>query len=84
MAGKKKSIEPKRVIKRVSYVLLQKLFAAVSLLAFLVIAGAGLMSNVGVITIVIRAVVVIMIIGIIGRLVVQVLATYEEMNSGQT
>lgn len=70
--------------KRVSFVFLQKLFAAVSLVAFFVIAAAGIMANVGVLTIAFRALLVIIVIGLIGRLVVQVLATYEEMISGQS
>jgi len=81
MAGKAKK---EKVTKKVSYIYLQRLIAAVSLLSFFVIAAAGVMSNVGVITIAIRAFLVILVIGIIGRLVVQVLATYEEMSSGQS
>lgn len=69
--------------KRVSYVHIQKLMAAVSLLSFFVIAVAGLMANVGVVTIAFRALFVMIVVGIIGRVIVQILATYEEMNSGQ-
>ena len=84
MAEAKIKSEPKKRIKRVSYVHLQKLFAAVSLLALFVVAATGVMANVGVVTIAIRALMVMIVIGVIGRLVVQILATYEEMNSGQT
>jgi len=69
--------------KKTSFVHLQKLMAAVSLLAFFVIAVAGLRANVGVVTITFRALLVILVVGIIGRVIVQILATYEEMNSGQ-
>lgn len=74
----------KKIIKRVSYVHIQKLMAAVSLLAFLVVVVAGLRANVGVIAITFRAFLVIFVVGILGRVIVQVLATYEEMNSGQS
>ncbi|MBX7139231.1 MAG: hypothetical protein K1X83_14750 [Oligoflexia bacterium] len=84
MAESKTTGASKRHIKRVSYVHLQKLFAAVSLLALFVVAATGVMANVGVVTIAMRALLVIIVIGVIGRLVVQILATYEEMNSGQT
>ena len=79
MAEKKK-----KGVKRISYVHIQKLIAAVSLLGFLVVAVGGLRANIGVVAIAFRAFMVILVVGIVGRVVVQVLATYEEMNSGQS
>lgn len=88
MAGKKKQQqvpppEPK-IIRRVSYVPVQKLMAGVALLCFIVTAISGVMAEVGVVTVAFRASVVILVIGMIGRLVVRILATYEEMSSGKS
>lgn len=71
-------------VRRVSFAYIQKLMAGVSLLAFLVVAVAGVRANVGVVTIALRAFIVILVVGIVSRLVVQILATYEEMSSGKT
>ena len=65
--------------RRVSFVYLQKLFAGVSLIAFLVVSAAGVMAEVGVMTITFRALIVILAVSIVSRLLIRVLATYEEM-----
>ncbi len=80
---KKKGGEPKKLVKRVSYAHIQKLTAAVSLLAFVVVIVAGVMAQVRVTTMIYRALIVIVIVGIISRVIIKILATYEEMNSGQ-
>lgn len=78
MAAKKS-----KVLKRTSFVVVQKLIAASTLLAFFTVVVIGLMANVSVVTIAIRSVVVFLVVGVVGRIVVQVLSTYEEMNSGK-
>ena len=75
--------ETKRVIKRVSFVFMQKLAAAVSLLALLVITIAGIMGGSRIITITYRASVVVVVVGILTRILIKILENYEEMNSGK-
>lgn len=76
---------PQKARKRkVSYVPLQKLFAGVSLLAFMVVVIVGLIAQVGVVTIAFRSMIVILVVTIVSRVVVRILSTYEEINSGQT
>ena len=73
----------KKIIKRVSYSHVHRLAAATSLLAFFVVIAAGVMAEARVYTIAYRAVVVILAIGVVSRIVIRILATYEEMNSGK-
>lgn len=73
----------KKLTRKVSYASLQKLIAGVSLLCFLVILIAGLQADVRMITIAVRAMIVMLVIKVIARVVISVLATYEEMNSGE-
>lgn len=79
MADKKQG----KLIKRVSYGHIHRLAAATSLLAFVVVIAAGLMAEARVYTIAYRAVVVILVIGVVSRILIRILATYEEMNSGK-
>lgn len=65
-------------------VLIQKLAAGVSLLALAVITAVGIVSRVSVTTIAIRATIVVIVVGFITRLLLKIVSTYEEMNSGQT
>lgn len=69
--------------KKVSFAYIHKLAAAVSLVAFLVIILGGVMNEVRTITIAYRALGVILAIGVVSRLLVRILATYEEINSGK-
>ncbi|RMG42248.1 MAG: hypothetical protein D6719_06810 [Candidatus Dadabacteria bacterium] len=73
----------KNIKVRKNYAHIHKLFAGVSLLAFLVVVISGLQAQASVFTIIIRSTIVILIIGIIGRILLRILATYEEMNSGK-
>ena len=77
MAAKRK----KRLDKSSYFV--QRLAAAVSLLAFLVILAGGIMSDARFITITYRAVGVILVIGFVTRVLIRLISDYEEMNSGQ-
>ncbi len=79
MADKKQQ----KLVKRVSYSYLHKLAAATSLLAFCVVIAAGVMAEARVFTIAYRAALVIVVIGVVSRILIRILATYEEMNSGQ-
>lgn len=75
--------EATKQVKKVSFVFMQKLAAAVSLLALAVIVAAGVMGGARVITITYRAAGVIVVIGVISRIVIRILESYEEMNSGK-
>lgn len=79
------SKEPtKKNIRKVSYASLHKLSAGVSLLAFFVIVGAGISAGASVISMTMRAFIVIVTIGLVTKIVTKVLANYEEIQSGQT
>ena len=71
-------------VKRVSFAHVHRLAAAVALIGFLVTLVAGIIAQVRVITIVYRAVVVMLVVGVLSRVLIHVLASYEEMNSGKT
>ena len=73
----------KKLKKKVSFAYIHKLTAAVSLLALVVIIAAGIMGEARTITIAYRACAAIIIIGIISRIVLKILCTNEEMNSGK-
>lgn len=79
--GKKKGTET--VKKRISYLYIQKLAAGTSLLAFFVILLSGLLAEVPLPTLLFRACIVILVIGVISRILIRVLASYEEINSSQ-
>ncbi len=74
----------KKLIKRVHYTHVHKIAAATALLAFCVVIAAGVMAQARVFTIVYRSVAVILVIGVVSRILIRILATYEEMNSGKT
>lgn len=76
--GKKKG-------KRGKFLGLKKLFAAVSLIAFLVTTIAGLRADVRFTTIALRAVAVMILVYLVSWVVVKVLGSYEEIHdSGKT
>ena len=81
MAAKSKK---KKVTKRVNFEIIHRFSAAVSLLAFLVIVLGGIIAETRFITITFRAIGVVLIIGVVTRVIIQILASYEEMNSGKT
>lgn len=72
-----------RASKKVSFAYLHKLTCAVSLLAFVVVIAAGVIGEARTITITYRAAGVIILIGLVSRIVMRVLASYEEINSGK-
>lgn len=79
--GKKKG--QGRLTKRVSFLYIQKLAAGTSLLAFFVILLSGLLAEVSLPTLLFRACIVILVISVISRILIRVLASYEEINSSQ-
>jgi predicted ferric reductase len=79
MADKKK----KKNVKTVSFAYIHKLAAGVSLLALLVVMLAGIMAEASVVSISVRSVLVIIVISIVSRIVIQILSSYEEINSGK-
>lgn len=82
MAQSRKAAQ--KLVKVVDFTYLHRLFACVALVGFLVVCIAGLMADVHVITIMLRATAVMYAVKLISWLVIRVLASYEEMNSGQT
>ena len=70
--------------KRVRFELVHRLSAAFAMLAFIVVLVAGIMAEARLTTIVFRAVGVIIAVSIITRVLIQILATYEEVNRGKT
>ena len=81
MAGAKEA--KKRVVRKVSFTALHRFAAGISLLAFGVVVAAGLMADARIITIAYRSAVVILMVSLISRVVVGILASYEEINSGK-
>jgi hypothetical protein len=77
----------KAKVKLGSFAHIHKLSAGVSVLSFLLICAAGWQVDaprqVKIDLILFRAFVVLIVINIITRIVVRVLKTYEEMNSGE-
>lgn len=72
----------KKVVKRSRYISVHKFAAGVALLCFAVILSAGLMAEAGVISIAYRSFVVMLLIAVLSRIVVSILASYEEMDGG--
>jgi hypothetical protein len=71
------------VKKKVRYAYIHKFAAAVALLCFGVIVAAGMMAEARFVTIAFRAFVVTLAISVVSRVIVSILASYEEMNSGK-
>jgi len=75
--------DKKKHVRKVSYAYIHKLAAGVSLLALVVVMLAGIMAEASVVSISLRSVLVIIVISILSRVVIQILASYEEINSGK-
>lgn len=73
----------KKLVRKVSFAYVHKLTAAVSLLALVVIIAAGVMGEAKTITIAYRSCLAILVIGLVSRVVLKILSTYEEINSGK-
>ncbi len=69
--------------KATSYAFIHKLSAGAALLAFVVIVLAGVMAQSSITMMVLRAVVVIAVVSLVKRVIIRILASYEEMNSGK-
>lgn len=74
-----------KVIKKKipSFLILHKLFAGVALLTFVVIIVAGLRTGLQLSTIAVRSTLAMIVIGVISRVVIRILVTFEEMNSDE-
>lgn len=70
--------------KKSKYAAFQKGKAAIIILAFIVVLIAGFQAGVSVSGILQRATIVVLSIMVISRIVVQILVTSEEMNSGES
>ena len=70
-------------VKVASFIGLQRLFAGVAMLALLVTIVAGLRAEVRFTVIAYRAMGVMFLVFVVSRVVIRVLASYEEMNSGK-
>lgn len=73
----------KKVTKKVSFTYLKKLTAGVSLLCLMVIVLAGVIGQARVITITYRAAIAILVIGVVSRVVIKILLSYEDMHGGK-
>lgn len=62
---------------------LHKITAAMSLLAFVVMLVAGIMSEVPLMTTIFRACIAMVLLGVVSRVLIRVVATYEEINRSQ-
>ena len=80
----KKESKDRKLARHSSFAAFYKFASAISLLTFFVVVVSGLMAEVSVVTITYRACVVIVLVAMIGRVLLSILATYEEMNSGQS
>ena len=60
----------------------QKLSASVSIISLILIMLCGFKEGVSAFTISLRSLIVLIVIGLISRLIIKVLASYEEINSG--
>ena len=67
-----------------SYVFLHKLFAGVALLSFVLIIVAGLRTGLQTSTIAYRSALAMIVIGVVSRVVIRLLITFEEMNSDES
>jgi hypothetical protein len=74
---------PARSVKKPHYPQFRRLIAGLCLLCTVVVAAAGIMYRVRMSTVIYRAGLVNFVILTIGWIIVKVMASYEEMNSGQ-
>ncbi len=70
-------------VLRISYVGIHKFAAAVALLCFGVVLAAGIQAGVSIITITYRACLAVLVVSLVSRVVVSILTTYEEIQSGK-
>ena len=72
-----------KLIKRVNFAYLHRLFAGVALIGFFVVCLAGVLNSVSMITIMLNSTAVMVVVKVVSWIVIKILASYEEMNSGQ-
>ena len=72
--------ENNKLVRRVSFVVVHKIAAAISLLALLVIVIAGLAAKASVFSMTWRSLVAILIVKLVSVVLIKALATYEEMD----
>lgn len=73
-----------KLTQKIRYPLIHRLFAGIALLTFVVILIAGASAEARFLTITVRATIALLVIGFISRVVLKVIASYEEMNGGET
>lgn len=79
MAAKAKATS----LKGDRFVVFKKLFAAVAMLAFIVIIVAGMRAEARFVTIAYRATAAMLVVFVVNRIVIKILSGYEEINSGK-
>jgi hypothetical protein len=79
-----KGNKKKKITETHRFTLVHKFSAGVSLLSLFTVIIAGIMAEVRTITMVYRAAIVMLAVGIITRIVVKAWAAFEENNSGET
>lgn len=75
--------ETKKVVRKVSFVWIHKLACGVFLLAFAVMCVSGMGGGAGIVWTLLRTGVVGLVIWAVTRIVIKILESYEEMNSGK-
>jgi hypothetical protein len=83
MAAKQSSKKERKAVKKVRFAHLQKLITGVCLLACFVVILGGLMSGARTISMAYLIFKVLVVVHVISWVLIRVLSTYEEMNSGQ-
>ena len=83
MAACKGKKTDKRLVRRVSFVALQKLAAAVCLLTLVVMLTSGILAGVPVVIITARACVALVVVKVVTRILVSILSSYEEIDRGE-
>ena len=73
----------KRIVKKLNFLSLQKLGAAVCLLSLVVMLAAGILAEVPVVTVAFRACIAMVVVKVIFRILVSIFAAYEEIDSGK-
>lgn len=73
----------KKLVRKVDFTGVHKLKAGVCLITFFVVLASGLKAQVSIMTILMRATLAVMFIVLVSRIVIQMLATYEEIHGGK-
>lgn len=72
-----------KVTKTVKFPHVHKMLAGISLLIFTVTMVAGMRAEARFITITVRALIAMIVVALIGRVVVRLIASYEEIHGGK-